>query len=364
METTFRPLKFILDSRIKMGQSFSFMHSNIEKKRRRLSVAGTDAGLDGLDATATNTRDVNTSGKGTGFIGIYEGKSQKGYAPYNPSKVNQDSLLLQEDTETGTLIVGTFDGHGDHGHKISDFISHHFYDYLLKNSNYKTNLKQAAIEALKSSEIDCLNAKGIKTDYSGTTAVICIVRKDYLLTLNVGDSRAVLATETEDDYDIEAITKDHKPDVESERKRIIDSGGRVFSVEYDDGLTGPPRVWLQDADLPGLAMSRSLGDKIAHTVGVISEPDIFEHTLTDKDRILMVGSDGIWEFISNREALDILTNSITVKISLDNLINTAWSRWMDNEQVVDDTTIAIVVFGEEAMEHSNDDQPTSEVIFE
>ncbi len=43
---------------------------------------------------------------------------------------------------------------------------------------------------------------------------------------------------------------------------------------------------------------------------------------------------------------------------------------MDNEQVVDDTTIAIVVFGEEAMKHCNDDdleEPTMtghEVIFE
>ena len=44
----------------------------------------------------------------------------RSYAPYNPQKVNQDSLLLKEDTETGTLVVGTFDGHGDHGHKVSD----------------------------------------------------------------------------------------------------------------------------------------------------------------------------------------------------------------------------------------------------
>lgn len=41
----------------------------------------------------------------------------------------------------------------------------------------------------------------------------------------------------------------------------------MFAVEYDDGLTGPPRVWLPDVDLPGLAMSRSIGDRIAHTVG-------------------------------------------------------------------------------------------------
>ena len=49
-------------------------------------------------------------------------------------------------------------------------------------------------------------------------------------------------------------------------------GGRVFAVEYDDGVDGPCRVLLGHMDVPGLAMSRSLGDAIAHTAGVSSEP--------------------------------------------------------------------------------------------
>ena len=46
----------------------------------------------------------------------------------------------------------------------------------------------------------------------------------------------------------------------------------MFAVEYDDGVDGPCRVWLGHMDVPGLAMSRSLGDAIAHTAGVSSEP--------------------------------------------------------------------------------------------
>ena len=41
-----------------------------------------------------------------------------------------------------------------------------------------------------------------------------------------------------------------------EKERIIRAGGRVFAVEYDDGIDGPPRVWLGHMDVPGLAMSR------------------------------------------------------------------------------------------------------------
>lgn len=42
----------------------------------------------------------------------------------------------------------------------------------------------------------------------------------------------------------------------------------MFAVRYDDGIDGPPRVWLGHMDVPGLAMSRSLGDMVAHDAGV------------------------------------------------------------------------------------------------
>lgn len=38
---------------------------------------------------------------------------------------------------------------------------------------------------------------------------------------------------------------------------------------------GPHRVWLLNEDVPGLAMSRSLGDYVAQSVGVIPDPGNF-----------------------------------------------------------------------------------------
>ena len=52
--------------------------------------------------------------------------------------------------------------------------------------------------------------------------------------------------------------------------RIEAKGGRVFAIKYDDGIDGPPRVWLGNMDVPGLAMSRSLGDTVGHDAGIIS----------------------------------------------------------------------------------------------
>lgn len=45
--------------------------------------------------------------------------------------------------------------------------------------------------------------------------------------------------------------------------------------DYDGTAIGPHRVWLKNENIPGLAMSRSFGDGLAHSVGVISDPEGF-----------------------------------------------------------------------------------------
>ena len=59
------------------------------------------------------------------------------------------------------------------------------------------------------------------------------------------------------------LSRDHKLDLDAECERILSNGGRVES--FKDTLNpsesiGPRRVWLPDQDIPGLAMSRSMGD--------------------------------------------------------------------------------------------------------
>lgn len=57
------------------------------------------------------------------------------------------------------------------------------------------------------------------------------------------------------------MTRDHKPDLELEKKRILSCGGYVEPFIDDTGnFIGPDWVWAEKQDVPGLAMSRSLGD--------------------------------------------------------------------------------------------------------
>jgi serine/threonine protein phosphatase PrpC len=64
---------------------------------------------------------------------------------------------------------------------------------------------------------------------------------------------------------------------------------------------GPPRVWLRDQDIPGLAMTRSFGDQVASTVGITALPEITEWQLTPEDKFMILASDGVWEFIESDE---------------------------------------------------------------
>ena len=71
---------------------------------------------------------------------------------------------------------------------------------------------------------------------------------------------------------------------------------------------GPLRVWLKNKPVPGLAMTRSIGDMTATSVGVIAEPEIkIIQKLTKADKIFVIASDGLWDRFSNEEIMSIIT---------------------------------------------------------
>ena len=136
--------------------------------------------------------------------------------------------------------------------------------------------------------------------FSGSTFNLCIIKKDLLYVTNIGDSRAVIGFEDSGTSFSKALSYDHHPDVEGERRRIIKNNGRISRIINKKGFgVGPLRVWLKTEDVPGLAMTRSIGDMVAGSIGVTWKPEIAIYRLCTEDRVLVVGSDGLWEMISN-----------------------------------------------------------------
>ena len=48
-------------------------------------------------------------------------------------------------------------------------------------------------------------------------------------------------------------------------------------------------------------MSRSIGDEIAHTIGVSENPEVLRFDLRPDHKFIVIASDGVWEFLSNEE---------------------------------------------------------------
>ena len=128
--------------------------------------------------------------------------------------------------------------------------------------------------------------------------------------------------------------------------RIEQNGGRV-SQAY--GM-GPFRVWLKNENYPGLAMSRSIGDKIAHSVGVSDIPEIIEFNFDDnKPKAIVVASDGVWEFLSNENVKDIILRFYDcgdTDLCARELCDNARRIWESSGYAIDDITAVVAFFGE------------------
>jgi len=132
----------------------------------------------------------------------------------------------------------------------------------------------------------------------GATALVVLRLGGALYSAHAGDSRAVLCR----DGHAHRLTEDHKPHLPQERQRIEDAGGRVdfqrcwrVVVEPRDGRPGS-----------GLAVSRSLGDLDFKEPArfVECEPDVTRLALQPhKDRFVILGSDGLWDVLSDTDAV-------------------------------------------------------------
>lgn len=46
--------------------------------------------------------------------------------------------------------------------------------------------------------------------------------------------------------------------------------------------------------MPGLAMTRSFGDKAGIKAGTHGQPELTKHKITQADKYLVIASDGVW----------------------------------------------------------------------
>ncbi|KAE8658749.1 putative protein phosphatase 2C 25 [Hibiscus syriacus] len=182
-------------------------------------------------------------------------------------------------------FFGVFDGHG--GVKAAEFaaqkLGKNILDEVVRRRD-ETNVKEAVKAGYLKTDAEFLkeNVTG------GSCCVTALIKNGNLVVSNAGDCRAVLSR----DGAAEALTSDHRPTREDERNRIETWGG------YVDLCRG---VWRVQGSL---AVSRGIGDNHLKQ-WVIAEPETKIISIKPDYEFLILASDGLWDKVSNQEAVDI-----------------------------------------------------------
>ena len=291
-------------------------------------------------------------------IRIMDSICKKGFSGAGIKKINQDNFFMFKRFANNPFYIyfGVCDGHGLYGQDVSGYLVKHLPEKLSKMliEDSTTNIENMELyllsktltKAFTNMNDELVKSKKVDTKYSGSTCTSLIFTPSRIVTANVGDSRCVLGKFDGVNWYSKNLTRDHKPSLRSEKKRILSCNGRIEPCKDEDGeFVGPARVWLKDQNIPGLAMSRSFGDETAHLVGVISEPEIMEYYFVHEDKFLIIASDGIWEFISSDECVNVVKNYYKkndVEGAMNYLYKEASKRWIMDEEVIDDITIILV----------------------
>ena len=260
-------------------------------------------------------------------------------------KVNQDAFFIKDNflNNENNFFLGVCDGHGEKGEFISQYVSEKLPEYL-NNTNY-----DSITDIFRKINNEIYENKNIESNMSGTTVSSLILTSEKIISINLGDSRISIFREENGLYTYQNLTRDHKPNEKDENIRIINNNGRIKRC-YDEELKkyiGPERVWLKNKEEPGLAMTRSIGDKLAHSIGVIEDPEFKSYEYVGNEKFIVIASDGIWEYLNGDDCIKIVKKYYEKNYSVEEasfaLVKEAFDKWKRKEVAIDDIT-AIVIF--------------------
>uniref|UniRef100_A0A0D6R532 protein-serine/threonine phosphatase n=1 Tax=Araucaria cunninghamii TaxID=56994 RepID=A0A0D6R532_ARACU len=273
---------------------------------------------------------------------------------------NQDSMILWENfgAREDTVFLGVFDGHGPYGHVVSRRVRDSMPSMLLnqwhellsaecvdidgnnledtdRNKFYDGDQheepkmfevwKESHMRAFKVMDKELKLHPALDCYCSGTTAVTVVKQGQDLVIANLGDSRAVLGT-ISPDGSLSAIqlTTDMKANLPQEAERIRQCNGRVIALPDEPHVH---RVWLPNENGPGLAMTRAFGDLCLKDFGVIATPEVTYRRLTNRDQFIVLATDGVWDVLSNKEVVKIVSSASPRSAATRMVVESAVRAW-------------------------------------
>lgn len=306
--------------------------------------------------------------------------------------INQDAMVVWEDfMAEDVTFCGVFDGHGPHGHlvarKVRDALPLKLASFLQSfdskhngstanccSVNKKLDVvdpdkdggmedkvdylwREAFLKSYKAMDKELRSHPNLDCFCSGSTAITLVKQGSNLFMGYIGDSRAIMASKDSNDSMVAVqLTVDLKPDLPKEAERIKRCKGRVFALQDEPEVQ---RVWLPFDDAPGLAMARAFGDFCLKEYGVISVPEFSHCILTDRDKFIVLASDGVWDVLSNEEVVEIVSSAPTRASAARILVDSAAREWKTKyptSKMDDCAVVCLFLDGKMDSESDNEDQ--------
>ncbi|KAK4765716.1 hypothetical protein SAY86_026806 [Trapa natans] len=240
------------------------------------------------------------------------------------SQVESGNLTAHESGPCGTF-VGVYDGHG--GPETSRYINDHLFQHLKRCASEQQSMSVDVIrKAFQATEDGFLSVVtklwplNPQIAAVGSCCLIGVICNGTLYVANLGDSRAVLGRLVGATGEVAAVqlSTEHNASIESVRQELC-------SMHPDDSqiVVLKHNVWRVKGIIQ---ISRSIGDVYLKKAEfnraplytkfrlreplkrpiLSAEPSISVHQLEPQDQFLIFASDGLWEHLSNQEAVDIV----------------------------------------------------------
>lgn len=209
----------------------------------------------------------------------------------------EDTYSFDVNMPNGFSYYGLFDGHG--GKEVSFYLKENMRNVIakhlkdaMKSTQNVIDVQNILFESFKTIINDIPYKISMNT---GSTALVLLKHNDKIWIANVGDTRAIMNK----GFISIQLSNDHKPDDETEYKRIISLGGKVKKTSQED-------VYRVNGVL---AVSRAIGD-FSLSPHVTWKPEITSFHIKKHNHYIFLATDGVWDVLSNQEVVDIINEMI------------------------------------------------------
>jgi len=227
-------------------------------------------------------------------------------------KSNEDAHITAIDFEPGHSLFAVFDGHG--GCEVAKYCGEHFVNEIRNDQDFKDKKYEACLKKLFVKIDRMLLSDAGKKDLAriardsnssptvdgsefayqaGCTANVVLITPTHIICGNAGDARCVVS---ENGKAID-MSIDHKPDLPTERTRVLTAGH-----------------FVEDGRVDGIiAISRAIGDweyksqnLEADKMAVSAFPEVKSYPITPDLDFFICACDGIWDCMTSQVAVDFV----------------------------------------------------------